>query len=160
MIDTYLEKIQAPDESIFPMDSVHTGKKVKKRVVYGEDSDPTNKEKKRIMIDFDGVIHNYSEWNDGKIDGGIIPGAKESIDQLKDHYEIVIFTTRASDRNNGPEQAKKSVKDVASFLESFSVHYDMITAEKLGAVAYVDDRAIRFTGSWFDTLKELQTIKT
>jgi len=156
MLDKYLESIQSPDESLFPMDSVHTGKK--RKIVYGEKTD-IPEERKRLMIDFDGVIHKYTGFNGGKLNQEVIPGAKKAIEKKKKKYEIVIFTTRASVSANGPEKTKMFVDDIKKWLKEFGIYYDKITSEKLGAIAYIDDRGLRFTGDWDSTIKSLQQIE-
>lgn len=159
MIDEYLEELQIkrPDESLFPVDSPHNKKKVLRKVVYGEKTDITE-ERSRIMIDFDGVIHKYTGWNGGDLNTEMIPGVKEAIDKLRQKYEIVIFTTRASSTYNSPGETKVLVNNMKKWLLDRSIYYDKITAEKLGAVAYVDDRGVRFNGNWEETLRFIETL--
>jgi len=158
MLDIYLEKIQSNDESIFAMDSPHTGKKINRKLMYGEESDKPMIERKRLMIDFDGVIHEYTEWNDGKLNGPI-SGAKEAIDKLKEDYDIIIFTTRASKTENGPEVTEQLIKDVGDFLDQHNIYFDLITADKMGAQAYIDDKGIRFEGDWDVILNKIIEIE-
>lgn len=160
MLNIYLEKLQetSPDESLFPMDSPHTGKKVLRKVVYGEKTD-TTESRNRIMIDFDGVIHKYTEWNNGTLNKEMIPGTKEAIDKLRHKYEIVIFTTRASATYKSPEEMKALLTDMESWLKDRDIYYDRITSEKLGAIAYIDDRGVRFNGDWKETLKFIGTLE-
>jgi hypothetical protein len=160
LLKKYLKEIQT-DESIFPIDSPHTGKGplISKKTVYPESIDPSFQDKKRIMIDLDGVIHNYNNgWQDGKLYGNVIEGSKEAIDKMKDFgFEIVIFTTRASNRHNMNPSSEELVKDVEEWLQLNNIYYDRITAEKLGAVAYIDDRAIRFT-DWDNTIRIVEQL--
>lgn len=158
-LDKYLEELHdsSPDESLFPMDSPHTKKKVRK-VIYGEKTDIVEGQA-RLMIDLDGVIHKYTGWNDGKLNKETIPGAKEAIDILKNKYEIIIFTTRVSETNKSPEKTKMLLVDLKRWLSDHEIYYDQITAEKLGAVAYIDDKAIRFNGNWKETLKFVETLE-
>ena len=96
ILKAYLEKLEQ-NESIFPMDSPATGRKVY-RVVYPE----SESKKETLLIDFDGTIHGYSKgWSDGTVYDPPIAGAKEAIDELKQKYQIVIFTTRASKTQQG-----------------------------------------------------------
>ena len=106
------------------------------------------------MIDFDGVIHKYTEWNNGKLNNDIIPGAQESITLLKQDFEIVIFTSRAINQEN----SKQYINDVSTRLKDHDVPFDSITAEKLPALAYIDDRGIRFENNWGAVLSKLKTI--
>jgi ribonucleotide monophosphatase NagD (HAD superfamily) len=95
---------------------------------------------KRVCVDFDGVIHKYSKgYQDGSIYDEPMEGAKESLERLsKEGYEVVIFTTRTRGK-------------ISDWLEKHEIPYDMVTREKLPAMAYIDDRAIRFT-NWKDIL--------
>lgn len=154
----YLEQIQQ-DESIFPVDSLHK-KKEPLRVFYPEQATVAEENHKRVMIDFDKTISDYRNgWNGGKLtDEEPISGAKEALDELhRRGIEIFIFTTRASKRNNG-ELTSKLIADLKGWLNKYDIYYDGITGEKLAAMAYVDDRAIRFGGNWRRTLEEVLEI--
>lgn len=97
---------------------------------------------KRIVFDFDGVIHQYKT---PFIDSGIIPdppveGIKELIDQLRNNgFTITICSTRASDINGSMA--------ILKFLEKYNISYDEITTIKPIAECYIDDRAIQFNGT-------------
>lgn len=154
VLDNYLKDIQK-DESIFPMDSFPEIDKKKSvlRTVYPEKYNQTIK-KERIMVDVDGVLHKYENgWDNGKLKG-VISGAKEALNQLhNDGFEIVIFSTRASGEN---PNSKQLVKELQKWLISNKLYFDRITGKKLGAVIYIDDRAIHFKGNWKDTLVEIK----
>jgi len=139
-------------ESIFPMDSFS---KPKLRVVYPENY--KQEEQKRVLIDFDRTIHRYSKsWQDGSIYDPPFNGAKEAINYLKDlGYEIVIFTTRASESEN--EDHELQIKNIGSWLQKNDIHFDRITAEKLNADFYIDDKAVRIENGDWDSV--LYTIK-
>ncbi len=105
---------------------------------------------KTIAVDFDGVLHRYSRgWQNGEIYDPPVEGAVESFFKLIDAgFDIVVFTTR---------------KDVEAVRLWMHTHFDFekrmgnfyepkITNEKPLAIAYVDDRAIRFT-NWNDIIK-------
>ena len=166
VIENFLKKIQSQKESIFPIDSPHTGKaynwkKHYKTVDETEEMDPSFQDKKRIMIDFDGVIHSYNNgWQNGKLYGDVIEGAKEAIDYLKENgFEIVIFTTRASKNHNIKPTSDELIADVGDWLKTNNIYFDRITSEKLGAIAYIDDRAIRFENNWNDIIKKINTLE-
>lgn len=93
--------------------------------------------KKTIAVDFDGVIHRYSRgWYDGSIYDPPIDGAIEGINRLRTKFNVVIFT------------ARKDVNQVARwFMDHFGGWMPEVTNIKPVAVAYIDDRAIRFE-SW------------
>ena len=102
-----------------------------------------------VAVDFDGVIHRYSRgWQDGTIYDGTMPGAIEGLKRLQRRYAVFVFTSR-------------EVEQVVPWLETFGLdaaadgppypqfwnHQDqiLVTNRKLPAVAYIDDRAVRFT---------------
>jgi hypothetical protein len=105
---------------------------------------------KTIAIDFDGVIHQYSKgWQKGVIYDPPTEGVVEAFYKLmEDGYDLVIFTSR---------------KDLEPVRQWMHKHFDFerrighmwepaITNQKPIAIAYIDDRAIRFT-NWQDIRK-------
>ena len=152
-LEKYLKKVES-GESIFPMDSPHKKKKLL-RVVYPEQT--VTAERKRVMIDFDGVVSNYKHgWNNGKLVDEPNPGTKEALDELHDRgLEVVIFTARASERHNTEPPSSILVADLKLWLAKYNIYYDYITAEKLGAIAYIDDRALTFKNNWTEILSEI-----
>lgn len=100
---------------------------------------------KTIAVDFDGVIHRYSEgWKDGAIYDAPIKGAKEAIEELSKHYEVVVFT------------ARDNLDDVKTWLKLHSIIVSDVTNKKPIASFYIDDRAVEFKGSWDETLALVQ----
>lgn len=94
------------------------------------------------MIDFDGVIHKYSEkFKDGTIYDIPVEGAIRALKELCDEgYEVVIFTVRPN------------MEDISLWLKRWGFNKKLkITDKKLPALAYIDDRGIRFT-NWKDIL--------
>ena len=153
----FLEKIQKTDEAVggFAIDSFPDLKKKKKKrkLYFTQNENIIVLENKRAMIDLDGTIHKYSKgFQDGEIYDEPFDGAKEVIEWLKDNgYEIVIFTTRASKENaienNGSNE--EQIKKVGVWLKNNGIYFDRITAEKLGADFYIDDKAITIkNGNW------------
>jgi len=156
----YLEHLNDVDESVggFAIDSFPT--KAKNKVLSvpyptNESIDEYDNQKtKRIMIDLDGVIHQYEGFKDGTLYGNIFDGAKEVIDYLRNNgYEIIIFTSRLSKNLNDVENQKVMIK---KWLNKNKVMIDGMTSEKLAADLYIDDRAIHFKGDWNDTLHEIK----
>lgn len=98
-------------------------------------------QKRTIAIDFDGVIHAYSEgFRDGSVYDDPVPGAIAAIKKLeRKGYRVVVFTAR-DDLN--------AVEDWLA--ERFKIP-PPITNLKPRAIAYIDDHAIRFT-NWKDIL--------
>jgi len=165
-IDNYLETLQCEETSnmTFHVDSPHGKKKKVLRAQYPTEDNHIDIIRKRLMIDFDGVIHDYTDgWNDGKITGGLIPGSAEAIEILRQDYEIVIFTTRAAPPEEEEGQSNtEQVKAVSDWLKQQGVYFDKITGEKLGAIAYIDDKGIRFEGNWkyvLDKINEIQNTR-
>ena len=163
-LDSYLETIQA-DESIFPMDQFSTndnpvasspkqpedtaGNKVKKkerfRNIFPEN---TPIHKKRVMIDFDGTIHKYSKrWHDGTPYDSPFEGTREAIQFLKSlGFEVVIFTARLSSETGDRANQRRMLE---AWFEEYDIPYDFMTADKLPAEFYIDERAIRIeNGDW------------
>lgn len=98
----------------------------------------------RLCIDFDDVIRSH--------DGKLLEGARESLAVLGDDFEIVIFSCRAgSDRGRGR---------IANWLRKHSIEVDHITATKVPAMIYLDDRALQFTGDWWQTLQQIRDFET
>lgn len=156
MLKQYLEWLNHEDEELesvggFAIDSFPTkASKKPLTVVYPESVDVDNVNTKRVMIDFDGTIHKYSEgWKDGTVYDEPIPGAKQFIDQLKNNdFEVVVFTSRLSVSSLGQDVANEQKEMIEDWLDEYDIVVDGVTAEKLPAVAYVDDRAVEFGGSW------------
>lgn len=109
-----------------------------------------------LAIDFDGVIHTYEKgWHDGTIYGDFVPDAMPAIEALMEHDAVFVHTTR-------------NARQVAAWIQRTSgYNIDcttrpprtwcgrrkpfwntrgllLVTNVKLPAVAYLDDRAVRF----------------
>jgi hypothetical protein len=98
-----------------------------------------------VAVDFDGVLHPYTEGWQGSVpvDEAPIAGAEAFLEGLKDDgFRVVVFSTRA-DHPAGLDGIRRWLWKWQ--LECF---VDDITAGKPAAVAYVDDRAVPFTGDW------------
>ena len=99
------------------------------------------KDKKTIAVDFDGVVHKYSKaYYDGTIYDEPIEGVRDALRLLrKKGFNVVIFT------------ARNNLVEVWSWLEKHKIEVDDVTSMKPKAIAYINDRAIRFT-NWRDML--------
>lgn len=109
---------------------------------------------KTIAVDFDGVIHKYSEgWKDGTIYDETFEGWDKFIsDRLSDGDNVFILSSR------NPNQIKswfvREFKDKVDFNvvvipddEEFWNSDDVgVTNKKLPADVYIDDRCIKFDG--------------
>lgn len=101
-------------------------------------------ENNTIAIDFDGVIHKYSKgWQDGSIYDEPVDGVKEALLELSKEYELVVFTARSD------------LKSVVNWIAEHLQLGIIVTNQKPPALAYIDDRGIRFT-NWSKTLEELK----
>ena len=101
-----------------------------------------------ILVDFDGVIHQYKKpptaLND--IPDPPVNGAKDAIAKLREKYYIAVFTTRA--------RTLEGSIAVRKWLNKHGIEFDEVTAWKIPGRVIVDDRAIQFNGSWWDGILE------
>lgn len=110
--------------------------------------------KKTLAIDFDGVIHKYSKgWNDGSVYDEPMPGAFEGIQRLQENgYSVFIHSTRPAPQIvewlSSHGVAATEVPEDTLFWNSPMIG---VTNRKLPAIAYIDDRAVRFH-NWTDVL--------
>lgn len=117
-----------------------------------------------VAVDFDGVIHAYSRgWQDGTIYDEPMPGAIDALWQLMQTYAVFVHTTRDAEQVAAwlAEHGIPTAIDAAgpAAVTVWDQHgVVLVTSRKLPAVAYVDDRAIRFT-SWGQALADLQRIE-
>jgi hypothetical protein len=117
-----------------------------------------------IAIDFDGVIHSYEKgWDDGSIYGHLVPGAKDFIFRMQAHgYAVFILSTRPAHdivswmRTICPELDFDVVPPETLFWNSTLVVG--VTDRKLPALLYIDDRAVRYDGSWARTSLEVNNL--
>lgn len=91
---------------------------------------------KPILFDFDGVIHKASKgYGDGAIYDEPIEGAVFTIRNLLDAgYKVIIFTSRT----------EKEWQKIRDWLERYQFPPLPITNIKVPALAYVDNKGIRF----------------
>jgi len=113
-----------------------------------------------VAIDFDGPIHAYTRgWQDGSIYDDPVPGAWRAIAQIQRQHAVFIFTSRnpvqVADwmRQHSPFQVALDAQSTGSFWNDRNVI--LVTNRKLPAVAYIDDRAIRFI-DWSSAYDELK----
>jgi hypothetical protein len=108
---------------------------------------------KVICVDFDGTLF---EWGDLEQKTQPFIGAVQVMRDLrKAGWEIVIFTSRLSPtwwEAEGMDFKGALITQtafVSARLENFGIPFDRITAEKVPAEYYIDDKAIEFTGKPF-----------
>lgn len=128
-------------------------------------NDQTDSFYKTIGIDFDGVIHQYEGWCD--VENPPIPGAFEAIRELHERYNLFVFCARQYGDGPGnlnaiPAWFEKYELGIEAVCEKDHSHFwndrrILVTNTKLPAVAYIDDRAVRFE-SWEQTKVALGVI--
>ena len=105
----------------------------------------TEKLKKTLLIDLDGVLNTYI----GNFDKDFIPeikqGAKEFLEELSKEYEIKIFTTR--NRLSASKWLLENKLD------------NLVTNVKDPAYLQIDDRCICFNGDFKNTIIEIKNFK-
>lgn len=99
--------------------------------------------KPTLLVDFDGVLHDYQGWTGPVPVGQPIEKARAAMHLLANTYRLVCFTTRATDFTK-------------AWLAQYGFPEMKVTDKKEPAVLIIDDRAITFTGVWTDEF--IQTI--
>jgi hypothetical protein len=101
--------------------------------------------KPTLLIDFDGVLHQYKGWKGEEELDPPIEKARHAMLLLEKTHKLVCFTTRPSSQ-------------VEAWLRQWGFPLSMkVTNYKQPAFLQIDDRAICFQGTWTDEL--LQQIK-
>lgn len=108
--------------------------------------------KKSVAVDFDGVIHGYRQgWRDGSIYDEPYQGAAPALQTLLDAgYEVVIYTTRADEREVDGVRQPSQIEEVRAYLERHGIPYTRIHqgVGKPLCKLFIDDNALRFEGDW------------
>jgi len=101
-----------------------------------------------VCVDFDGTI---APWGDLFGFPEPLPGAKDFLDYLREKgYTIVIFTSRlstvwhASEGRDPGYGIFQQVQYLQEYFERYQLPADQVTAEKVPALAYIDDKAVEF----------------
>jgi len=127
--------------------------------------------KNTVAIDFDGVIHKYSEgWKDGSIYDKPVEGVHKALMELMKDYWVYIFTTRDvqdvvnwMNRKFWGEGNEMGFSTVAMpegirFWQGGRCGEMAVSNRKLPAEFYIDDRGIRFN-NWEETLRRIKKIR-
>lgn len=110
---------------------------------------------KTVCVDFDGTLHPYTAGWVGVVPADEPPtdGARAFLQWCKTSgFRVVVQSARAS----FPEGKGAIEQWIAKWLPPDEVAE--VTAVKPAAVAYVDDRAVPFTGDWHDVAVGVQAL--
>ena len=107
--------------------------------------------KQVIAVDFDGTIHNSKSSTGcvivGQAFGAPFDGALEALSRLRMRgFKIIVFSVRGLDPK------------LKHWMDIYQLPYDEITNIKPNADVFIDDCALRFEGSWEDTMKKVLTL--
>lgn len=114
-----------------------------------------------ISVDFDGVIHQYSQgWQDGTIYDPPMPGALDGLRMLMEYDAVFILTTRdvhqvatwLNEHGIHPVITMNTFEDEKPFWHARGTL--LVTNRKLAANVYLDDRALHFT-TWERALRDI-----
>ena len=103
-----------------------------------------------FLIDFDATIAPFGFLFDFPEP---IIGAPKFIQKLKERgYRIGIFTSRLSPvwLQSANQKAQDHIDYITEYCARYEIPFDFVTAEKVPALGYIDDKAIEFKGSWSD----------
>jgi len=111
-----------------------------------------------VAVDLDGTICDYQGWGGSDEFGDLLPGARDSLEEMKNLGWVIIINTCRGD-----------VDKVKAFLDQNNVPYDFINhnpdnarlglSEKVLADLYIDDRGIAFRGSWADVMEQVKEFR-
>ena len=106
--------------------------------------------RKTIVLDFDGVLHDYDEWQGPTtIQGGPVSGAVEFVWWLKEHgYSFYVLSVRAAHKGG-----KEAIREWLNHW-GFPPNID-VSSTKTGGALYIDDRAFRFEGDFDEVMNWL-----
>ena len=113
--------------------------------------------KPTLCIDFDGVIHSYEKgWQNGVIYGTVVPGFFEWVERVRDHFTLVIYSSRSKDDAGVTAmslwlhaQRNQWIKDGGERHPTKPLEIQFAHV-KPSAWLTIDDRAIQFQGDWSD----------
>lgn len=104
--------------------------------------------KKKILIDLDGVLNEYT----GNYDENYIPdiknGAKEFIKELSEFADLYLFTTR---------NLLLSAKWLAD--NKIDAYFKDVTNVKIPCFLYIDDRCICFEGKYNEVIDKVRNFQ-
>ncbi|MBQ2645434.1 hypothetical protein IJG14_07695 [bacterium] len=102
--------------------------------------------RKKILIDLDGVLNEYSKE---KFNETYIPeiksGAREFVQKLNEEFDLYLFTSR-----NLLLASKWLINN------DLDKYFKEVTNIKIPAYLYIDDRAMCFDGNYQNTFAKIQ----
>jgi hypothetical protein len=111
--------------------------------------------KPTVCIDFDGVIHNYDRgWQNGVIYGEVVRGFFEWVERVRDQFRLVIYSSRSKDDGGTLAMAQWLHEKRNEWIKAGGQRHPTepltfeFAHEKPAALLTIDDRCIRFDGSW------------
>lgn len=109
-----------------------------------------------LAVDFDGVVHMYTTPFQGEdvIPDPPVPGAIEALNRLSRSFTIVIHTTRGR-----TEQGAAAVRRYLHEHGYRLAFETTVTAQKVPALLYIDDRGYRFDGTNWPTAHEVHAMR-
>jgi len=120
---------------------------------------------KRLVVDCDGVIADKTNSGDYENAKPLQYGI-DQVNKLHDAgYEIVLYTARYGDRENGNihMQYARGYKEWLDWLEKYGVKYHHAFMGKPAGVLYIDDKAARVRGNseegWEEVWREVKDLK-
>jgi hypothetical protein len=107
-----------------------------------------------LCIDFDGVIHSYeSGWHGADVvSDGPVPGAMEFLKEATKHFVVHVYSSR-SGQKGGLAAMEQAIEwwmvEAFGATEAQQIVDSLVFAhEKPAAFVTIDDRAIRFEGTF------------
>lgn len=109
--------------------------------------------RRTLALDFDGVLHSYTRgWTGPVPEDPPEPGAAEFARRMAETCDLVCLTTRADTGEGGTA--------VESWLHRHGFPPMAVTDRKPPAVAYVDDRAVRYhAGNWEECARRVAWLR-
>ena len=98
-----------------------------------------------IALDFDGVLNTYTGWKGENELYEPRPGTRQFLEKLSKKYSVKIYSTR---------DASKIKRWL--YNHNLDQYIDEVTNTKPLAIAYVDDRAIRFNGDYNEIMDKIE----
>lgn len=110
---------------------------------------------KVVCVDFDATLFPWGELFNPNAKP--LPGAADAVRAFADAgFDVVIFTSRMSRQwlQYAGENRDAHYSYISGLMKKHGIPFNRIIGEKIPAVAYIDDKAIEFTGDNWDAIKQ------